>query len=56
VVSIKPEDAEAHFGWLARIAILDMASSSAITRRKLNWHPTGPGLIADLDNMDYSAA
>jgi nucleoside-diphosphate-sugar epimerase len=56
VVSIKPEDAEAHFGWLARFAMLDMASSSAITRRKLNWRPTGPGLIADLDNMDYSQA
>jgi nucleoside-diphosphate-sugar epimerase len=56
VVSIKPEDAEAHFGWLARFAMLDMASSSAITRQKLNWHPTGPGLIADLDNMDYSQA
>jgi nucleoside-diphosphate-sugar epimerase len=56
VVGIKPEDAEAHFGWLARFAMLDMPSSSAITRRKLNWHPTGPGLIADLDNMDYSPA
>jgi nucleoside-diphosphate-sugar epimerase len=53
-VSIKPEDAESHFGGFARFAMLDMPSSSAITRRKLNWHPTGPGLIADLDNMDYS--
>jgi nucleoside-diphosphate-sugar epimerase len=56
VVSIKPQDAESHFGWLARFATLDMASSSAITQQKLNWHPTGPGLIADLDNMDYSQA
>jgi nucleoside-diphosphate-sugar epimerase len=56
VVSIKPQDAESHFGWLARFATLDMASSSAITQQKLNWHPTGPGLIADLDNMDYSPA
>jgi nucleoside-diphosphate-sugar epimerase len=53
VVSIKPEDAEAHFGWLARFAGHDMPSSSAITQQLLNWKPTGPGLIADLDGMDY---
>ncbi len=56
VVSIKPEETEAHFGWLARFAGHDMPSSSAITRQKLNWKPTGPGLIADLDNMDYTQA
>jgi nucleoside-diphosphate-sugar epimerase len=54
VVGIKPEEAEAHFGWLAHFAGHDMPSSSALTRRKLNWRPTGPGLIADLDAMDYS--
>lgn len=56
VVSIKPEEAEAHFGWLARFAAHDMPSSSAITRQRLNWNPTGPGLIADLNNMDYAQA
>jgi nucleoside-diphosphate-sugar epimerase len=56
VVSIKPEETEAHFGWLARFAPHDMPSSSTITRQKLNWKPTGPGLIADLDAMDYSQA
>jgi nucleoside-diphosphate-sugar epimerase len=56
VVSITPEEAEAHFGWLALFAGLDMPSSSAVTRQKLNWKPTGPGLIADLDRMDYSQA
>ncbi len=55
-VSIKPEDAEAHFGWLARFVEHDMPASSAITRQKLEWNPAGPGMIADLDNMDYSAA
>jgi nucleoside-diphosphate-sugar epimerase len=53
VVSIKPEEGEAHFGWLGRFAGLDMPASSAITRQKLNWRPTGPGLIADLDAMNY---
>jgi nucleoside-diphosphate-sugar epimerase len=56
VVSIKPEQAEAHFGWLSRFAGHDMPASSAITQQKLNWRPTGPGLIADLDGMDYTQA
>jgi nucleoside-diphosphate-sugar epimerase len=54
VVSIKPEEAEAHFGWLAHFAVLDMPSSSTLTQQKLNWKPTGPGMIADLDGMDYT--
>ena len=56
VVSIKPAETEAHFGWLARFAGHDMPSSSAITQQKLNWKPTGAGLIADLDGMDYTQA
>jgi len=56
VVSIKPEEVQAHFGWLAVFAGHDMPSSSAITQQKLNWKPTGPGLIADLDGMDYTQA
>jgi nucleoside-diphosphate-sugar epimerase len=54
VVSIKPEESSAHFGWLSMFAGQDMPSSSAITREKLNWQPTGPGLITDLDGMDYT--
>src|SRR6201996_2705656 len=56
VVSIKPEHAEAHFGWLAHFTGHDMPASSALTQQKLNWKPTGPGLIADLDGMDYTQA
>jgi nucleoside-diphosphate-sugar epimerase len=56
VVSIKPDEVPAHFGWLALFAGHDMPSSSAITQKKLNWKPTGPSLIADLDGMDYSQA
>ena len=54
VKSLTPEEVPAHFGWLAMFANLDMPSSSAITREKLNWHPTGPDLLTDLNNMDYS--
>jgi nucleoside-diphosphate-sugar epimerase len=56
VVSIKREEAETHFGWLAHFAGLDMPSSGALTQQKLKWKPTGPGLIADLDGMDYTRA
>jgi nucleoside-diphosphate-sugar epimerase len=56
VVSLTPEQVPVHFGWMAMFAGLDMPASSAITQAKLNWHPTGPGLIADLEAMDYSKA
>jgi nucleoside-diphosphate-sugar epimerase len=54
VASLSPEEAQAHFGWLAMFTGLDMPASSAWTREELGWHPTGPGLIADLQRMDYS--
>lgn len=53
VASIAPEEAAAHFGWLARFVGLDLVASSAQTREQLGWHPTGPGLIADLEQMQY---
>lgn len=56
VVSIKPEEAAQHFGWLAHFAGRDMPASSMGTREELSWKPTGSGLIADLDGMDYSRA
>jgi nucleoside-diphosphate-sugar epimerase len=51
--SIAPEDAAEHFGWMAMFAGLDFPASSAETRRVLHWSPVGPGLIADLEAMDY---
>jgi nucleoside-diphosphate-sugar epimerase len=54
VASIEAEETAGHFGWLGHFIGHDMPSSSAITRKKLGWTPTGPGLIADLDGMDYS--
>jgi nucleoside-diphosphate-sugar epimerase len=49
--SIAPDEAPAYFGWLSMFAGLDMPASSAQTREKLNWEPTGPGLIADLERL-----
>lgn len=51
VKSVTPQEAPAYFGWLAMFAGLDMPASSAQTRKKLGWEPTGPGLIADLDRL-----
>jgi nucleoside-diphosphate-sugar epimerase len=56
VVSLAPEKAAEHFGWLAAFVGLDLPVSSTLTREKLGWKPSGPGLIADLGNMRYLAA
>jgi len=54
VKSITPEEAPAFFGWLAMFAGHDVPASSAQTRQRLGWQPTGPGLIADLDQLPIS--
>jgi nucleoside-diphosphate-sugar epimerase len=51
--SVSPEEAQSHFGWLAMFATHDLQASSAITRKRLGWNPTGRGLIADLEQMRY---
>ena len=55
VRSLSPEEAANHFGWMAGFASMDMLASSALTQARLGWHPTGPGLIANLERMDYAA-
>ena len=54
VKSIAPDEAQAYFGWLSMFAGHDMPASSAQTRSKLGWEPTGPGLIADLERLQVS--
>jgi nucleoside-diphosphate-sugar epimerase len=56
VVSLSPEKAAAHFGWLAMFAGADLVASSEKTRKNLGWNPTGPGMLADLQRMDYSVS
>jgi len=53
VISLSPEEAPAHFGWLAAFAGRDSPASSVLTRKRLAWQPSGPGLIADLERMRY---
>lgn len=42
-----------HFGWFANMAGAEMAVSSAQTRDRLGWAPTGPDLLSDLDQAGY---
>lgn len=56
VVSLPPEQAGEHFGWMGMFVGMDLPASSAWTRQRLGWAPAGPGLIADLERMDYRAA
>lgn len=53
VVSVSPEDAGGHFGWLAAFLGLDVPASSELTRELLRWQPIQPGLIEDLDQGHY---
>lgn len=57
VVPKSPDEAAKHFGWLGRFAGLDCPASSTLTQQRLGWRLTGqPGMIADLDKMNYSQA
>jgi nucleoside-diphosphate-sugar epimerase len=53
VVSVTPEDAGKHFGWLAPLLAADLPASSALTRELMGWQPTQPGLIDDLEQGHY---
>ncbi|VED51212.1 3-beta hydroxysteroid dehydrogenase [Raoultella terrigena] len=44
-----------HFDWFAMFAAMNLRASSVWTRQQLNWQPTGPGLLDDLQNMDYAS-
>jgi nucleoside-diphosphate-sugar epimerase len=49
VVSKTPEEAAAHFGWLAYFAGADVTASNALTKQRLGWHPTQTiSLVDDL--------
>jgi nucleoside-diphosphate-sugar epimerase len=56
VISIGQEQAQEHFGFLGFFAGRDPLTSSAQTRARLGWNPTGPSLLTDLGNMRYSEA
>ncbi|WP_421760105.1 SDR family oxidoreductase [Devosia sp.] len=53
VVSLTPDEAAAHFGFLAGFAGMDLPSSSAATRASLGWQPVESDLLADLGEGHY---
>jgi len=46
--SITPDEAFAHFGWLAAVIANDVPATAAVTRESLGWRPTHPGLVEGL--------
>jgi nucleoside-diphosphate-sugar epimerase len=54
VVSVAPEDAVEHFGFIGRFFGLDMSASSAHTRELLGWTPSGPTLVEDIEAGAYA--
>ncbi|OKJ75240.1 SDR family oxidoreductase [Streptomyces sp. CB02460] len=55
VVSVAPEDAGPHFGFVGHFFASTMTASSTTTRQLLSWRPSGPGLIEDIDAGAYTA-
>jgi nucleoside-diphosphate-sugar epimerase len=55
VTSIPAEQAVRHFGWIGGFFGADLPASSAITRQRLGWAPSGPTLADDLANGAYFA-
>jgi len=56
VVSLSPEEAAGHFGWMGMFAAMDMPASSALTQERLGWRPSQQaGIIEDLDHMNWAA-
>ena len=48
-VSMTPEQAASHFGFLAYFIAADFQTSAAKTKQILGWNPTGPDVIADIE-------
>ncbi|MGJ6966076.1 SDR family oxidoreductase [Streptosporangium sp. G11] len=51
--SVSADDAAEHFAWLAGLLALDSPASSELTRELLEWRPTQPGLVEDLEKGHY---
>lgn len=53
VVSVPPEEADSHFGFLGALAQADNPTSNTKTRERLGWQSVNPGLIPDLEEGHY---
>lgn len=52
-VSKTPEEVAALLGFIGHVLAMDVSSSNALTKQRLGWSPTQPGLIADLEAGHY---
>jgi nucleoside-diphosphate-sugar epimerase len=56
-VSLPVEASAGHFGWLDRIARMDVPASSALTRERLRWHlKATPDFLSDIQSADGDSA
>jgi len=53
VASKSPAEMADYLGWLAPFAAMNAPASSAFTQQQLGWHPSQPGLLADLEAGHY---
>jgi nucleoside-diphosphate-sugar epimerase len=53
VTSVASEAAAEHFAWLSAFIGFDALVSNTLTRELLDWQPTHPGLLEDLDKGHY---
>lgn len=51
--SVPPDQAAQHFAPLGHFVALDSPASAAATRELLDWQPTGPSLLDDLEQDHY---
>ena len=51
VVSLSLHETPEHFGWMSAFAGMDMSATSTKTRERLQWKPTGPGLLTSLEHI-----
>ncbi|MCO5733146.1 SDR family oxidoreductase [Rhizobium sp. SSA_523] len=56
VASLHGNAAATHFGWLSHFMQSDMYASGEATRRRLDWHPAGPGLLDDIRGLEEEEA
>ncbi len=56
VAPIPVEQAAGHFRHLGQFFAADAPASSDLTRELLDWQPTGPGLLADIDAGRYTSS
>jgi nucleoside-diphosphate-sugar epimerase len=55
-MSVAPEDAQAHFGWIGQFFGMDVTATSARTQELLGWSPTGSTLFEDIAAGAYPAS